>query len=131
MTAISADCRIVSLRQSSGRRLSLSRNNQDFSRNRAPRRTLRNRSRTDRLTSQSVRAEAIAEALRPGRIARVTGFRTEVRDPTAPTKSAMRGIATIDKDATVVPGISGPIAIPSQRVKPAQTRQRRRGFRPS
>jgi hypothetical protein len=71
--------------------------------------------------------------LRPGRIVKVraTGFRTEVRDPTALTKSAMRVIVTIDKDATVVPGISAPIAIPSRCVKPAQTRERRRGFRPS
>jgi hypothetical protein len=67
--------------------------------------------------------------LRPGRIVRATDFRTEVRDPIALTKTATtRGIATIDRDATVVHGISGPIAILSRRVNLLQRRRRRRGF---
>jgi hypothetical protein len=122
MTAISADCRIVSRRPPSGSPLSRSRNNKDSNRNRALRRTLHNHSPTGSLLSPSVRAAAIAAALRPGRTVRATGFRTGARDPTARIKTAMRIIATTDKDATTVPGIFGLIAIPSRRVKPAQTR---------
>ena len=70
------------------------------------------------LTSPNVRAATIGEALRPGRIVRATDFRTEVRDPIALTRTATRVTATIDTDATVARGISGPIAIPSQRVNP-------------
>ena len=99
-------------------RLSSSRS-KDFNRNRAPRRTPRSRSPTDRLTRPSVRAATIEEALRPGRIVRATDFRTEVRDPIARSKTATRVIATIEMDATVVPGISGPIAILSRRVNAA------------
>jgi len=58
----------------------------------------------------------IVGALRLGRIVRATDFRTEARDRIARSKSAMRIIATIDINATGVPGISGPIAIPSRHV---------------
>ena len=123
MTAIY--CPIVSPRQPSGRPLSLSRNNKDSNRNRTLRRTLHNRSPTDRLTSPSVRAAAaIAGALRPGRTVRATDFRTEVRDPIALTKTATRAIATIEMDAMVARGISGPIAIPSSHAKPARMQRR-------
>ena len=112
-------------------RLSRSRN-KDFNPNRALRRTPHSRSSRDRRTRASVRAAPIGEALRPGRIVRATDFRTEVRDPTVRSRTATtRVIATIGTDATVARGISGPIAIPSSRVKPAQMRRRRRGFRPS
>ena len=98
---------------------------QDFNLNRPLRRTPHSRSPTDRLTSPSAR-ETIAEALRPGRIVRATDFRTEVRDPIALTRTATRGIATIDIGATVVRGISGPIAILSRRVNLPRTLRRRR-----
>jgi hypothetical protein len=130
MTAILARCRIVSPRLPSGRALTRNRN-KDSNRNRVLRQTPRNRSATDPLTSPSVRAATIAGALRPGRIVRATDFRTEVRDPIARSKSATTVIATIDTDATVVRGITGPTAILSRRVKPAPRRRRRPGFRPS
>jgi hypothetical protein len=117
MTAILTRYRIASPRRRSGRTLTSSRN-KDFNRNRASRPTPRSRSPTDLLMSPNVRAATIGEALRPGRIVKATDFRTEVRDPIALTKTATRVIATIDTDATVAHGISGPIAIPSQRVNP-------------
>jgi hypothetical protein len=129
MTAISTRCRIVSLRPRSGKSLSSSRS-KDFNLNRALRRTPHSRSPTDRLTSPSAK-ETIGEALRPGRTVRATDFRTEVPDPIALTKTATRAIATIEMDAMVARGISGPIAIPSRRVKPAQMPRRRPGFHPS
>jgi hypothetical protein len=83
----------------------------------------------------SVRAATTGGALRPARIVRATDFRTEVRDPIALTKTApiatTRAIVTIDRDATVVHGIFGPIAILSRRVNLPQMRRRRRGFPPS
>jgi hypothetical protein len=72
----------------------------------------------------------IGEALRPGRIVRATDFRTGARDPIALTKTATRAIATIEMDAMVARGISGPIAILSRRVNLPQM-LRRRGFPPS
>jgi hypothetical protein len=129
-TAILTRCRIVSPRLRSGRTLTRSRN-KDFNRNRALRRMRHNRLATGRLSSPSARAATIGGALRLGRIVRATDFRTEVRDPIALTKTATRAIATTDTHATVVHGISGPIAIPSRRVNPQQMRRRRRGFRPS
>ena len=128
MTAISTRCRIVSLRPRSGNPFIRSRS-KDFNLNRPLRRTPHSRSPTDRLTSQSAR-ETIGEALRPGRIVRATDFKTEARDPTALTKTATRAIATIEMDAMVARGISGPIAILSRRVNLPQM-LRRRGFPPS
>jgi hypothetical protein len=96
----------------------------DFNLNRAPRRTPRSRSPTDRLTIPSAR-ETIEEAFRPGRIVRATDFRTEVRDPIALTKTATRAIATIEMDAMVAPGISGLIAILSRPVNQPQMLRRR------
>ena len=95
------------------------------------RRTLHNPSPKDRLTRASVRAAMIAAASRPGRIVRATDFRIEVRDRIARSRIATRVIATIDSDATVVRGISGPIAILSRRVTPPRMRRRRQAFRPS
>ena len=66
----------------------------------------------------------------PGRIVRATDFKTEARDPIALIKTATRATATIEMDAMVARGISGPIAIPSRRANPSQT-LRRRGFPPS
>ena len=116
--AISALCRIVSLRPRSGRLTSSP--SQDFSRSRACRQTPRNPSATDRRMRPSVRAAAIAEALPPGRTVRATAFRTGVRDPIGRSPSATMAIATIGTDAMVVPGSSGLIAIrsPSRREKP-------------
>ena len=68
--------------------------------------------------------------MRPGRIVRATDFKTEARDPIALTKTATRAIATIEMDAMVARGISGPIAIRSSRVNLPQM-LRRRGFPPS
>ena len=72
----------------------------------------------------------IGAALRLGRIVRATDFRIEVRDRIARSKSGMRVIATIDTSATIVHGISGPIAIPSRRARPARRRRRLQAFRP-
>ncbi len=72
----------------------------------------------------------IAGALRLGRIVRATDFRIEVRDRIGRSKSVMRVIATIDTSATTVPGISGPIAIPSSRATRGQMRQRPPAFHP-
>ena len=47
----------------------------------------------------------IAGVCAPAGSSRATGFRIEVRDPTARSRTAMRVIATIDKDATAVPGL--------------------------
>ena len=105
--------------------------NKDFNRNQTLRRTPHNRLATDRLTSPSARAATIGGALRLVRSVRATDFRTVVRAPIGNSLIVTRVIATIGKDAMVVRGISGPTAIPSRRVKPAQIRCRRPGFRPS
>ena len=106
--------------------------NKDFNRNQTLRLTPHNRLATDLLTSPSARAAMIGEGLRLGRIVRATtDFRTEARAPIGNSRIVTRAIATIATDAMVVRGISGPTAIPSRRVKPAQIRRRRPGFRPS
>ena len=105
--------------------------NKDFNRNQTLRLTPHNRLATDHLTSPSVRAATIGGALRLGRIVRATDFQTADRGPIGNSLIVTRVIATIATDAMVVRGISGPTAIPSRRVKPAQIRRRRPGFRPS
>ena len=120
MTAISAGCRIVSLRLRSGRTLTRSRS-KDFNRNRA----LAERPATVRRET-GVRARASGRQ-RSGRLCApagssgqpISGPRSATRSPLPRPQIATRVIATIDTDATVVRGISGPIAILSRRVKPA------------
>jgi hypothetical protein len=128
MTAILTRCRIVLLRPRSGNPF-FRRRSKGFNPNRPRRRMPHSRLPTGRLMSQSAR-ETIGEALRPGRIVRATGFRTGARDPIALIKTAMRAIGTIETDAMVAHGISGPIAILSRRVNLPQM-LRRRGFPPS
>ena len=61
------------------------------------RRTLHNRSATDRHMKPSVRAVTIGAALRPGRSVRAIDFRTGVRDPIGRSPSGTRAIATIGR----------------------------------
>ncbi len=131
MTATLTRCPIVSPRPRSGRTPTSSsrRRSRAFNRNRAPRQTLHSRSATDRLTSPSVKAAMIAAALRLGKIVRAIVFRIEGRDRIARSKIGTRVTATIDINATIVLGISGPIAILSRRVTRGQIRGRLQAFR--
>ena len=129
-TAILARCRIVSPRPRSGRPLIRSRS-RDFNLNRAPRRTPRSRSPTDRLTRPSVRAATIEEALRPGRIVRATDFRTEARDPIAlpgPQRGLSRQSTWTRWSPAGFPALSRSSAA---RGKPAADAAARRAFHPS